>query len=60
VGTTTSAGYGHTVGHTIAFAYLPAELAERDRFEIEAYGVGWQAWRGRRSLYDPKGLRLKM
>ncbi|WP_027136163.1 GcvT family protein [Geminicoccus roseus] len=60
VGTTTSAGFGHTVGHTVAFAYLPAELAEQDRFEIEAYGVAWPASRGRRSLYDPRGLRLRM
>ena len=29
VGTTTSAGFGYTVGKTIALGYLPAELGER-------------------------------
>jgi 4-methylaminobutanoate oxidase (formaldehyde-forming) len=60
VGTTTSAGYGHTVGRTIAFAFVPADLPQQAAFAIEAYGVEWPAVRGPRSLYDPRGLRLKM
>ncbi|HWL68392.1 MAG TPA: FAD-dependent oxidoreductase [Geminicoccus sp.] len=59
VGSTTSAGFGHTVGHTVAFAFLPAALAKEERFEIEAYGQRWPVWRGRRALYDPKGERLR-
>lgn len=58
VGTTTSAGFGHTVGRTIAFTYLPADLDGRD-FAIEAYGRQYPATRGPRALYDPKGERLR-
>ena len=59
VGTTTSAGYGHTLGRTIALGYLPAELGDVSELEIEAFLVRHQAARGPRVLYDPKGLRLK-
>ena len=38
IGTTTSAGYGHTVGKTICYGYIPAAYADRtDGFEIENY-----------------------
>ena len=59
VGTTSSAGYGHTLGRTIALGYVPAELAGGVGFEIEAFLVRHEAVRGPRTLYDPKGLRLK-
>ncbi len=59
VGTTTSAGYGHTLGRTIALGYLPAELGDVTEVEIEAFLVRHRAIRGPRVLYDPKGLRLK-
>jgi len=58
VATTTSAGFGHTVGCTIAFAYLPADLAARDLC-IEAYGRLYPARRAARAVYDPKGERLR-
>ena len=58
VGTTTSAGHGHTLGCAIAFGYLPGELAENEDFEIEAFLTRWPTKRGPRCLYDPKGLRL--
>ena len=58
VATTTSAGYGHTVGRTIALAYLPAGVETRD-FAIEAYGRQYPATRGARTLYDPRGERLR-
>ncbi|MBM3584011.1 MAG: FAD-dependent oxidoreductase [Alphaproteobacteria bacterium] len=38
LGTTTSAGYGYTVGRAIAFGYLPREEVRHADFEIEAYG----------------------
>jgi 4-methylaminobutanoate oxidase (formaldehyde-forming) len=60
VGTTTSAGFGHTIGRTIAMTFLPADLGSEASFAIEAYGVQWPATRGARSLYDPRGHRLKM
>ena len=37
VGQTASCGYGHTVGRTIAFGWLPAAIAKETDFEIEAY-----------------------
>lgn len=55
----TSAGYGHHLGHTIAFAYLPAETDDRQGFEIEAFGRMYPAARRPRTLYDPKMTRLK-
>jgi glycine cleavage system T protein len=59
VGTTTSAGFGYTVGNTIALAYLPATLAKDAELSIEAYGKLYSAKGGPRSLYDPKGERLR-
>jgi len=59
VGTTTSAGYGYTVGKTLAFGYLPAALSKDAALMIEAYGKSYAAARGPRSLYDPKGERLR-
>jgi 4-methylaminobutanoate oxidase (formaldehyde-forming) len=59
VGTTTSGGYGYTVQKTIVLGYLPADLDGRARLDIEAYGKLYRAERGPRSLYDPKGERLR-
>lgn len=59
VGSTSSTGYGYTLGKTIAFGYLPAELAGEASFEIEAFGKAYRATRGPRTLYDPKMERLK-
>jgi 4-methylaminobutanoate oxidase (formaldehyde-forming) len=59
VGTLSSAGYGTTVGRTIALGYVPAGVAESARFEIVAYGKSYPASRAPRSVYDPKGLRLR-
>jgi 4-methylaminobutanoate oxidase (formaldehyde-forming) len=59
VGFTASANYGHTLGQSIAFAYLPAEIASAKAFEIEAFGARYHAERGPRCLYDPKMARLK-
>lgn len=59
VATTTSAGFGHTIGKTIAFGYVPRALLEEDDFEIEAFGRAYAVRRGPRTLYDPKMERLK-
>ncbi|MGI9482142.1 MAG: GcvT family protein [Hyphomicrobiales bacterium] len=59
IGLTTSAGYGHHLNCSIAFGYLPAEIAEEDEFEIEAFGKSYPAKRGPRSLYDAQMKRLK-
>lgn len=59
VATTTSAGYGYTLEKTIAFGYLPSSLAAEAELSIEAYGRRYSATRGSRSLYDPKGEKLR-
>jgi 4-methylaminobutanoate oxidase (formaldehyde-forming) len=59
VGVTTSAGYGYTVGRTIALGWLPAALAAETELEIEAFMVRHPVVRGPRALYDPKGERLR-
>ena len=59
VGSTSSAGYGHHLGKTIAYGYLPAALAREADFEIEAFGAPWRARRGPRCLYDAKMERLR-
>ena len=59
VGSTSSAGYGHHLGKTIAFGYVPAELASETDFGIEAFGNVYAAKRGPRCLYDAKMERLR-
>ena len=59
VGSTTSAGFGHTLGKTIAFGYLPTALAGESAFQIEAFGQAYAATRGPRCLYDAKMERLR-
>lgn len=58
VGQTASCGFGHTVGKTVAFAWLPAELAEEQGFAIEAFGITYPATRVARTIYDPENVRL--
>ncbi len=59
VGSTTSVGHGHTLGKTLAFGYLPADIANEKDFTIEAFGKAHAATRGARVLYDAKMQRLK-
>jgi 4-methylaminobutanoate oxidase (formaldehyde-forming) len=59
IGSTTSTGYGHNMGKTIAFGYLPAGIAGETRFGIEAFGKVYRATRGPRCLYDAKMERLR-
>jgi glycine cleavage system aminomethyltransferase T/glycine/D-amino acid oxidase-like deaminating enzyme len=58
VGQTASCGFGHTIGKTIAFGWVPAALAQEDGFEIEAFGVTYAAMRVARTIYDPDNARL--
>ncbi len=59
VASLTSAGYGHYLGRTIGFAYLPAGIADETEFTVEAFGTGYAATRGPRCLYDAKMESLK-
>ena len=59
VGSVSSTNYGFTLAKTIAFGYLPVELANETAFEIEAFGKAYPATRGARVLYDSQMKRLK-
>lgn len=59
VSSTTSTGFGHTLGKTIAFGYLSSEIVGHDEFIIEAFGKGYRATRGPRCLYDARMERLR-
>lgn len=61
VGTVRSAGYGYTLGLTLACGYVPIESLEPGAgdFAIEAFGEITKVARHDRPLYDPAGLRLR-
>jgi 4-methylaminobutanoate oxidase (formaldehyde-forming) len=54
-----SAGFGFTVRRNIFSAYLPADIAGEDDFELEVMGERFTATRHDLPLYDPKGLRVR-
>ncbi|MEA2275141.1 MAG: hypothetical protein QOC78_101 [Solirubrobacteraceae bacterium] len=58
-GRVTSGGYGHRVGRSIAYAYLPAGTAVGDRVEVGVFGEWVGAEVAREPLYDPAGDRIK-
>jgi glycine cleavage system T protein len=59
-GRVTSGGYGYTVGHSIAYAYLPAEKAEpRQRVEVEIFGEWVPGEVANEPLWDPQGERIR-
>ncbi len=60
VGWVTSGGYGYTVGKSIAYGYLPIELAKRGtKLTIESFGVEIDAMVEKEPLYDQKGEKIK-
>lgn len=59
VGSTSSVGFGHSLGKTIALGYIPADAAAKSDFTIEAFGHAYAARRGPRCLYDAKMERLR-
>ena len=59
LGYVTSAGYGYSVGKTIALGLMPAHADAAVPFEIEAFGRTYPAQRNARCLYDPGMERLK-
>ena len=62
LGVTTSTGYGHTIGKTICYGYLPADHAGRDgRFSIESYQVSYPVTcHADRALYDPEQKKIRI
>jgi sarcosine dehydrogenase len=56
-----SGGYGHTLGHNVALAYLPAELARPGTVvSVESFGrlVPAEVWPA--PLWDPRGERARV
>lgn len=59
-GWVTSGGYGYSVGKSIAYGYLPVELARPGtKLTVECFGVEIEAVVEREPLYDPKGERVR-
>ncbi len=60
-GRVTSGAYGASIGASIAFAYLPVELAKKDTaIEILVFGKWITGKIVQGPLYDPKGLRVRL
>ena len=60
VGRVSSGGYGYTLGQTIAYGYLPADLAKPGtKIEVSVLGERHLAVVEKEPLYDPMGARIK-
>jgi len=60
VGRVTSGGYGFAVERSIAYAYLPPDLAAiGTRGEVEVFGEWIEFEVAREPLYDPTGARIR-
>ena len=60
VGRVTSGSYGVSVRSSIAFAYLPAELAMRGTLaEVLVFGNWIPSHVVKGPIYDPKGLKVR-
>jgi len=60
VGWVTSGGFGYTVNRSIAYGYLPIELAKPGtRLSVECFGIEYPASVEKEPLYDPKGEKIK-
>ena len=61
LGRVTSAGYGYTVEHSIAYAYLPAEHAEPGtEVAVEIFGEWVEGQVATEPLWDAEGLRVRV
>ena len=60
VGLTTSGGFGHRVGFSLAFAYIPPELiAQNTKLEIQTAAGLRSAHVELKPVYDPENAKLK-
>jgi len=59
LGRVTSGGLGFHVGSSIAFAYLPVEIANGARVEVGIFGEWVGATVTRDPLYDPRSERVR-
>jgi dimethylglycine oxidase len=61
VGYVTSAGFGYSVGESLAYAYLPARCAaEGTVVEMEYFGERFAAAVVSEPRWDPEGARLRV
>ncbi|TML72758.1 MAG: FAD-dependent oxidoreductase [Actinobacteria bacterium] len=58
-GRVTSGGYGYTVGSSIAYAFLPAQLDVGTRVEVEIFGDWVPGEIAAEPLFDPAGDRIR-
>jgi 4-methylaminobutanoate oxidase (formaldehyde-forming) len=59
VGRVTSGGFGHRVGKSIAFAYIPAQVEVGTRVEVGVFGRWVGADVVKDPIYDPKMERVR-
>ncbi len=60
VGYTTSGGYGHTVGQSLAMGYIATDAIDESlQYEVYILGERRKARLIREPLYDPQGLRIR-
>jgi glycine cleavage system aminomethyltransferase T len=58
-GRVTSGGYGYTVERSIAYAYLPAEVAVGTPIEVGIFGEWIAGSVAQEPLLDPRGERIR-
>lgn len=59
-GWVTSGGFGYSINKSIAYTYLPIDLAKAGtRVTVECFGVEIQAEVQKEPLFDPKGEKIK-
>jgi 4-methylaminobutanoate oxidase (formaldehyde-forming) len=59
LGRVTSGGYGYSVERSIAYAYLPAEVEQGTRVDVDIFGRWVPGEVAREPLFDPKGERVR-
>ncbi len=58
-GRVTSGGYGYTAERSIAYAYLPAEIAPGAAVEVDIFGRWVTGGVAAEPLFDPRGERVR-
>jgi 4-methylaminobutanoate oxidase (formaldehyde-forming) len=55
----TSGGYGHTVGRSIAYAWVPTGVEVGEPVEVDIFGEWVRGEVAAEPLYDPSGARVR-
>jgi 4-methylaminobutanoate oxidase (formaldehyde-forming) len=59
VGRVTSGGYGYTVERSIAYGYVPADVASGRAVEVDIFGEWVGGGVAEEPLFDPAGQRIR-